>query len=293
MVRQGSEPINIKEMVEKGTELLSSCCDTPRLDASVILAHVLGRERWYLAAHGDEVLPEQARKEYLSLINLRLSGIPVQYLIGHQEFMSLDFLVDRSVLIPRPDTEVLVEEILGYISAQYRGRTVSIADVGTGSGCIAISIAKYAPNTEVTAIDISEEALEVARKNAYSIGVSDRISFVRSDLFSSLTDERFDIILSNPPYIPSHQIRSLQVEVREQEPNIALDGGKDGLDFYRRLIRDGCVFLKPGGLLGFEIGYDQAGHVEEIAGQFKCYSGIKVIKDLAGRDRVVTISRKI
>ncbi len=285
--------MRIREVLEKAAQLLSVCCDTPRLDASVILAHVLGRESWYLAAHDDEALPEKVKNEYFSLIDLRLSGVPVQYLTGHKEFMSLDFFVDRSVLIPRADTEILVEEVLGYISTQYRGRTVYIADVGTGSGCIAISLAKYAPNAEVTAMDISDEALRVAIKNAHSIGVSDRIRFIRSDLFSSLSNEHFDIIVSNPPYIPSQQIRSLQAEVRQQEPSLALDGGEDGLDYYRRLIHDACVFLKPGGLLGLEIGYEQAEHVREIADRSECYSGFRVTKDLAGRDRVVTISRKI
>lgn len=284
--------MTIGEAVKEGTKILTECCNVSWLDASVILGYVLGKERWHLVAHSEEILPTAIVDEYFCLINKRLSGMPVQYITGHQEFMSLNFFVDQSVLIPRPETEILVEEVLRVISTFPKEQIVYIADMGTGSGCIAISIAKSTENTLIKAVDISEEALKVAGKNAQELGVADRIGFMRSDMFENITGESFDIIVSNPPYISSEVIDGLQVEVREYEPNIALDGGRDGLDYYRRIITDGCGYLKPGGKMMFEIGCEQGEAIWELVNKSGYYKDFRIVKDLAGKNRIIDISRK-
>jgi len=285
--------MTIDEANKAGINILKECCETAWLDASVILGYVLNKERWYLIAHSEEKLTQDELTEYLKLINRRLSGVPTQYITGRQEFMSLNFFVNESVLIPRSDTEVIVEEILRYISKVPKEKIIKLLDVGTGSGCIALSIAKYTNNTKIKAIDISEEALKVAKKNACTLGLEDKVEFIFSDLFDNIGQESFDIIVSNPPYIPSGIIESLQVEVRKNEPWLALDGGEDGLDYYRRIIAEGIDILKLGGLLIFEIGYDQAEAVRLIISDFKEYYGYEIIKDLANRDRCITVFRNI
>lgn len=285
--------MTIGEANKEGINILKECCETAWLDVSVILGYVLNKERWYLIAHSEENITQDELSEYMKLLNRRLSGVPTQYITGCQEFMSLNFFVNESVLIPRSDTEVVVEEILKYISKVPKEKTLRLLDIGTGSGCIALSIAKYTSNIKIKAVDISEEALKVAKRNASTLGVEDKVEFILSDLFENLGQETFDIIVSNPPYIPSRIIESLQVEVKNNEPWLALDGGEDGLDYYRRIIAEGLYRLKPGGLLSFEIGYDQAEAVRLIINKVKGYDGYEVIKDLANRDRGVTVCRNI
>jgi len=284
--------MTIGEAVKKGTDILKECTDVSWLDAAVILGHVLKKKKWYLLAHQEEVLPEPVIDEYFSCLDKRLSGMPVQYITGHQEFMSLNFFVNQQVLIPRSDTETLVEEVLRIISTFPKEKTIHIADLCTGSGCIAVSTARNASNTLIKAADISRDALNVAEMNAELLGVKDRIEFICSDLFENVSGHSFDIIMSNPPYIASDVIESLQIEVKKYEPRIALNGGVDGLDFYRRIISEGYKYLVPGGLLILEIGFEQANAVKEISSSNKNYCSFKVIKDLAGNDRVVTIVRK-
>ncbi|KAA5805547.1 peptide chain release factor N(5)-glutamine methyltransferase, partial [Thermoanaerobacterium thermosaccharolyticum] len=197
-----------------------------------------------------------------------------------KHFMGLIFNVSPSVLIPRNDTEILVEEVLKRLKS---GDTV--LDIGTGSGAIAVSIAKY-KDVKVYAVDISDEALEVAKENACENGVSDKVIFIKSDLFSSIPkDIKFDLIVSNPPYIRSNEINELQEEVK-REPKIALDGGEDGLTFYRRIVKDSINYIKFGGIIAFEVGFNQAWDVKDILID-SGYSDIEVVKDLQGIDRVV------
>lgn len=286
------DTMTIKEAVNAASSKLKNHAGTPALDAYVIMGSVTGKERWYLISHEDETLPEETLKEYFLLIDKRLGGMPVQYITGCQEFMSLNFFVNKSVLVPRPDTEILVEEAIKHISALPEGRKIKVLDIGTGSGCIAISIAKYTKEVEVTAVDISMDALAAAERNAVFLGVKDKVEFICSDLFEKV-DKSFDVIVSNPPYIPSALIGGLQTEVRVYEPHQALDGGEDGLDYYRRLVQEGFAHLNPGGVMMFEIGYDQAVDIRQIINEFEGYNNFAVIRDLAGLDRVVTISRKI
>lgn len=288
MVKKGP---TIRSILNQGFIILKQYTDIPKLEASVILSHVLGKEDWYLIAHEDELVSNEVANRYFSLINQRLNGMPVQYIIGHQEFMALDFIVNQSVLIPRPETEVLVEEIIEYISHLPKDETIYIADIGTGSGCIGISILRYTTNTYVIATDISDEALRIARRNAELLGVTDRIEFICCDLFTGIKSNNLDVIVSNPPYIPTEEIEKLQIEVKKFEPRIALDGGGDGLEFYRRIINEGYLYLKPGGLLALEIGFNQADPVKSLVERNGNYSSFRIIKDLAQKDRVVVMRR--
>jgi release factor glutamine methyltransferase len=239
---------------------------------------------FYFLHEADEMSPEDEQK-LSELAQRRCSHIPLQHLTGEQEFMGLPFWVNEHVLIPRQDTEILVEEALKKIpKADAKKGPYRVLDLCTGSGCIAISIASFCPHTEVSACDISREALLVAQRNGQRNGVS--VQFVQSDLFSQI-HEKYDMIVSNPPYIPSAVIPTLMPEVRDFEPKGALDGMEDGLFFYRKIVRESLDYLMPHGELLFEIGHDQAQAVSDLMRENNFYD-IKVIKDLAGLDRVVT-----
>ncbi|MCD8108812.1 MAG: peptide chain release factor N(5)-glutamine methyltransferase, partial [Clostridiales bacterium] len=229
----------------------------------------------------DEMPPEQY-PVFRDLLEKRCRRIPLQYLTGEQEFMGLPFFVDGHVLIPRQDTELLVEEALRLLKDTEKQK-MRVLDLCTGSGCIAVSLKKFCPEIAVTASDISAEALCMARKNAERNDMD--VLFVRSDLFSDLTG-RFHMIVSNPPYIPTDIIPTLMPEVRIHEPWQALDGSADGLFFYRKILEEADRYLFPGGRLLFEIGYDQGGAVSELMRE-KGYTEIEAVPDLQGLDRVV------
>lgn len=286
------------------------------LNARLLLEQVCGTGRSDLLAHGDRGVAAERQKAYEELIDKRRQRIPLQYLTGTQNFMGLDFLVNENVLIPRQDTEILVEEVLRNLHDGMR-----ILDMCTGSGCILISLLHYSNDCEGVGADISEEALAVARENARkllgagkcpgnaeelpdagecredgSMAVLEKadiedgnktgtICFVCSDLFSNISG-RFDVIVSNPPYIRRNVIGTLMPEVREHEPLQALDGGEDGLDLYRKIIEDSQAYLYGGGMLFFEIGYDQGREVSTLMEQAG-FLEIQVVKDYAGLDRVV------
>lgn len=258
-------------------------------DAWILLEHVTGMSRARFFADGS--LPMKAGEEaaYMELIDRRLRHVPVQHLTGVQEFMGYPFKVSRDVLIPRQDTEVLVEEaerILRSNDWQKGKEPVRVLDMCTGSGCIAISLKKRNPALEVLGVDLSESALRIARENAGSLGV--KAEFMQSDMFSRFAGrkERYQMIVSNPPYIPTKVIESLEEEVRCHDPFAALDGKEDGLHFYRILAKESPRFLRSGGCLCMEIGYDQSEAVEELLKK-EGFSGIYTKKDLAGLDRVV------
>lgn len=257
--------------------------DSPRLDAEILLAHVLKWRRLSLYIDADKVLPLESVLRFNDLITRRLEKIPVAYLTGTREFMGLTFAVNESVLIPRPDTEILTEGVGEYL--RELGGEVTFADLGTGSGAIAISILKFVKSARSAAVDISAEALEVAKFNATKFHVKDRIEFFLGDLFTPLAGRTFNAIVSNPPYISTGELATLQAEV-QQEPRLALDGGADGLNFYRRIISDAPKFLVSGGLLAVEIGINQATAVKtlmEVAG----FVSVEIFKDLSGLERVV------
>ncbi|SHE76560.1 release factor glutamine methyltransferase [Caldanaerobius fijiensis DSM 17918] len=280
--------LSVHEAIIWGTGVLKEIgIQTSRLDAELLLSHVLKCERAHLIVINKEKLTHDDLVIYRRLIEDRRRGIPVAYITGFKEFMGIDFIVNQSVLIPRPETEILVEALIQRLKGV---KSPKILDIGTGSGCIGISLAYFITDSSVYATDISSDALAVAKTNARRLGVEDRVFFYQGDVYDALPDEYkgyFDVIVSNPPYIPSVDIKNLSNEVKS-EPALALDGGKDGLRFYRKIIAGAFEYLKKGGLLAFEVGYDQA---QKVKSMMMSYS-VDIIKDLAGIERVV-IGRRI
>ena len=262
--------------------------ESSRLDAEVLLSRVLGKERIYLYVHFDQPLQQMELGRFREMIKQRVKRIPVAYILGEKEFMGMDFSVSPAVLIPRPDTEILVENVIERLKKM---ENVHIVDIGTGSGAIAVSILANCLNVSGVAVDISSEALAVAKSNAIRHGVDMRLEFVKSDVYDSLSAGQFDAIISNPPYIPDKDIAGLEPEVK-CEPYDALAGGKDGLDFYRRLIQEGIKFLKPNGFMAFEVGIYQAEDVADIGRETGAFNHFEIIKDYGNIDRVVIMKKQ-
>ena len=261
--------------------------DTPRLDSEILLAHALGCPKIELYVRIDEEPPEPVRTVFREMIKKRADGMPVAYLVGYREFYSLPFHVTPAVLIPRPETETLVMEALRLLKPMADPR---VLDLCTGSGCVAVTIAKQHKTARVTATDISAEALAVATKNAERHSMTDRVTFLKGDLAAAVAGQTFDVVVSNPPYIAQSELPTLDPGVRNFEPMGALDGGPDGLDFYRRLAADVLALLNPGGTVLVEIGVTQEAAVRELfAAQLE--PG-KTFKDQTGRPRVVTARRR-
>lgn len=268
-----------KELYEEGVlRLQHAAVAEAKLDARLLLEHVCGTDRNTLLVHGDREVTEEQLQSYVNYIEQRSHRIPLQHLTGTQEFMGLTFAVNEHVLIPRQDTEILVEEVMKELHDGMR-----ILDMCTGSGCILLSLLQYSNDCIGIGADISVQALEMAEKNCAALGLS--ADFIQSDLFEAV-EGRFDIIVSNPPYIRTAVIDTLMEEVQKHEPYIALDGKEDGLFFYRKIIQSAGTYLYRGGRIYFEIGFDQAKGVSELLAQAG-YREIQVMKDYAGLDRVV------
>lgn len=263
--------------------------DDAELDARLLLLHASGLDHAHYLAEEYEAVPEDVLREYRGLTDRRAARVPLQQITGQQEFMGISFEVSEDVLIPRQDTECLAGEAVRVLEEKHRSRErLRVLDLCTGSGCIAVSIAKFCPYAKVFGSDLSPQALDIARRNAQNASV--RVTFLEGDLFG-LPEEaqgRFDLITCNPPYIRSADIDTLMDEVRLHEPLTALDGGADGLHFYRRLAQEYAGRLEEGGVLLTEIGYDQGPAVRALFEQAGA-SQIHVLKDLAGHDRVVEI----
>jgi len=258
----------------------------PRADAEILLSHVLNTDRLNLYIRGNELIDEKSYKDFMAYIARRLKGEPVQYIVGKSYFMGLPFKVVPGVLIPRHDTEILVERVLDEIKDV---RDAVAVDVGCGSGVIAMSLARFKEDIFVYAVDIDERAVRLTLENADLNAVAHKIKVLKGDLFDPLRElikERsLDAIVSNPPYISREEFDDLPVEVKDYEPFSALYGGEDGLLYYRRIIKEGYAFLKRDGIMAFEIGYNQADMVQYLMQEG--FYDIKVFKDLAGLDRVV------
>lgn len=254
-----------------------------RRDAESLLLHLIGKDRAWLIAHGEDEFGGCSAISYAAMVERRLAGEPIQYILGECEFFGLPFRVTPAVLIPRPETEHLVEKAIALAGALHSPR---IVDVGTGSGAIAIALAHALPAANITAIDLSADALKVARDNAERNGVGARIRFFQGDLLAPVAGEQFDMIVSNPPYVPNPDCESLAVEVREHEPHLALFAGADGLEVYRRLIPSAAHALIRGGWLALEIGF---GQMESVRGLLAGagFSNIEFMPDLQGIPRVV------
>ena len=268
-----------KQLLQTGRELLKQqgIADAD-VDAWYLLAHVFKLKRTDLLLQGDYFAEEDGKNRYLELLQKRADHIPLQHIIGTQEFMGLEFMVNEHVLIPRQDTETLVEEVLNYCEDK------TVLDMCTGSGCIILSLAKLRRLKRAVGVDLSQQALQVATKNALAHNV--RIEWIQSNLFDNV-EGSFDILVSNPPYIPSSDIEELMPEVKEYEPRMALDGSKDGLEFYRCISKEAKRHLNPDGLLFYEIGYNQGDAVKKILTE-EGFTDIMIKKDLGGHDRVVS-----
>ena len=257
--------------------------DTPRIDAEVILMHVLNKDRIHIYTEFDKPLQQDELSRLHDAVKRRAEREPVAYITGHREFMGMPFAVTHDVLIPRPDTEILVEKAVARLNKM---ESPVFLDIGTGSGAIALAVLHFVPSAKAVLVDVSSAALRIAAENAAALGLSERAEFIESDLFAGLDDRVFDAILSNPPYIPDGDIAGLAPEVRDYEPHMALAGGADGLDFYRRIIDETPGHLESDGFMSFEAGIDEAEPIAELL-RAKGFE-VSTARDLAGIERVVT-----
>lgn len=267
--------------------------ESPRLNAELLLARSLHLSREGLYVRFKNEIDERERETFEKLIRRRVLGEPLQYILGHQEFWSFDLKVDPRVLIPRPETELLVEQALSILSAASRERSFSVLEIGTGSGAVAISLAKEVKGIFLVATDISLGALILAKENAKSAGILSQIKFVNGDLWHPFKKGApFDLILSNPPYISHSEIEGLATEVKDYEPKIALDGGEEGMEFYRKMASEASLYLRKGGWLLLEVGQGQGPRVAELLERGKDFFEPEIVPDLAGIGRVVKAQRK-
>jgi len=281
--------VTVLEVIQRSTEFLKNKgVDSPRLQTELLLAHLLNMPRMKLYLNFERKLSETELDNFRELIKRRGQREPLQHIVGSTCFCGLELAVDRQVLIPRPETELLAEQgwtFLNSLNTQHS--PLSTLDLGTGSGCLAIALSAHCPAARVVATDIAAEALDLARKNAARHNVLDRIDFLQGDAFAALDSPKlFDLIISNPPYIPTADIQSLQIEVRDHDPRQALDGGPDGLAFYRRIAAEAAPFLKPGGKIMLEFGDGQAPAIRKI---FESQKWIveAVIDDYTQRPRIL------
>ena len=264
-----------------------------RLDAELMLAYLLKTDRTHLYMNFDQPLNKDELTSFKKLLERRAKHEPLQYITGFQEFWSLPFKVSPSVLIPRPETELLVEESIRELSKRFsKSDLIEILDIGTGSGALAAALASELKGAHVTGVDISPAAVKLAQENIKANDLSSSVSIMEGDLFEPVSDKQFNLIVSNPPYIPHSDINGLQPEVTRFEPLSALDGGDDGLDYYRRIIPESIKHLTPGGWLMLEHGIGQSGDIISIFKETDAFTDIASINDLAGIDRVVKGKRK-
>jgi release factor glutamine methyltransferase len=303
-----TSPFDVRTALKEGiARLRAAHVPSDTLAAEILLMHALGRDRTWLYTNPESLLDLAAGEKYFALIARRASGEPTQYLTGKQEFWGLEFEVTPAVLIPRPETEHVVEVALERLGA--RGIKINmktgapspplrVADVGTGSGCLAVALAHELPHAEIVATDISAAALEVARRNAVRHAVSDRIHFIECDLLGASSGSplvprpsSLDLIVSNPPYVARNEAATLQREVRDHEPDAALFGGPTGVEIYARLIEQSGALLRPGGILVLELGYNSAGEVRKMFHVKQHWANVNITNDLAGIPRVLAAVR--
>lgn len=284
--------MNINDLLIYGRQyLLNSNIENIALKIRLLAEHILNLNKYELVINHTQEVDDFKFNEFKNGLEKIKNNTPIQYITNNQEFMKMNFYVDENVLIPQPDTEILVEEVIKYYNEHLNKSTVKILDLCTGSGAIAISLAKYIENCEIIASDISHKALQIAKLNAEKNIVHKKISFIESNMFSNININDFDIIVSNPPYIESNTILTLNAEV-QKEPKIALDGGIDGLDFYKIIINNGFNYLKNNGKLFLEIGYNQKNKLFELISKSEYFSEPICVKDLSNNDRVI-ICKKI
>lgn len=276
--------MTIMDAIKKGMiELKNSNVESPKLKSRLLMQYVLNQTRQYIIVNDLKQISKEDEERYFVGISKLRAGVPLEHITHQREFMKLNFYINENVLIPRQDTEILVEEVINIAK---RIKNPKILDLCTGSGAIAVSLAKYLTESEITATDISNKALEIAKKNAKINEVENRITFISSDLFTNIPEEKYDIIVSNPPYIKRNVIETLDEQVRK-EPYMALDGGLDGLDFYRKIIKNSYEYLKYHGFLCLEIGFDQKIDVIELIENEEKFENTYSKKDLFDNDRII------
>jgi release factor glutamine methyltransferase len=289
--------VNFRSVLKEAADTLSlNHIEQARLEAKLLLAHILKLRKEDIILHPDQELTHPQEENFQQLVERRCRKEPLAYIIGRREFWSLEFKVNPKVLIPRPETEGIIERLLNLAGDEAGEKAIRILDVGTGSGVLAIVPALEFPKAQVIAVDNSGDALEVAQQNALQHQVVDRIEFLKMDLTHDWDLPKgscYDFILSNPPYIPSRELERLMPDVRDFEPRAALDGGPDGLACYRCIVANAFPYLKPGGHLIFEVGDDQAGSVKQSLQSHGGMDPIEIIQDLSGRDRVVSARRAL
>lgn len=283
---------SIEQLINDGIKLLKQRdFNNPSLDIQLILMYLLNKDKIYLYTHNDELVNEEIIKKYYEMLEKRNTGYPLQYMLNCQEFMGLELYVEEGVLVPRADTETLVEKIINIAkSDRFKDRkNINILDIGTGSGAIAVSLAHYIKNSQVTAVDISDTSIKVANVNKEKFAL-ENLQVVKADLFDNLNflSSHFDIIVSNPPYIESKEIDKLQIEVARYEPRLALDGGDSGLLYYKKIKEIVEDLICEDGILSVEIGHNQAESVLTLFKEIKSVKNIELDKDLYGNNRVVT-----
>lgn len=278
--------MNISENLKKATEILSeSGVVEARREANSLLAFVLNKDRTFLIAHSEYELSDEETSRFQDVLERRKQREPFQYIVGKQEFYGLDFFITKDVLIPRPETELIVEAAIEILQSEKNPRFL---EIGVGSGCISVSVLYQNRTATATGLDISENALKIALRNAETHKVSERLELKISDVFAELEEEKFDLIVSNPPYIPSEDFDELQLEVRDFEPQIALTDGKDGLSIVEKIIEDAPKFLKSEGFLLMEIGIDQSNAVREMFSP-NIWNQVEFTNDLQGIPRMLKV----
>jgi release factor glutamine methyltransferase len=307
MAESETKPADLRSLLKRSIHLLREAqVPSDTLAAELLLLHATGHDRTWLYSHPEEIVPEPTTREFFRLVQRRIAGEPTQHLTGHQEFWGLDFELTPDVLIPRPETEHLIEVALDRLAVReiragrppkLAGEDISILDIGTGSGCVAIALAKELPAAQIFATDISPAALQVAQRNATRLGFANRLTFLESNLFSSFSPLAtghwpllFDLVVSNPPYIGRKEKATLPIEVREHEPPAALYGGEEGYEFYGQLVPEAARRLKPGGLLVLELGHDSLPAVRPLF-ESPAWINLLVTNDLAGIARVLSAER--
>ncbi|MBU5427861.1 peptide chain release factor N(5)-glutamine methyltransferase [Tissierella pigra] len=257
------------------------------LEGILILCKLLNVDKSYIYTYGEKQVSKEIKDKFIYFMENIIKGYPIQYILKEREFMGLEFYLEDGVLVPRPDTEILVEYVIDYINKRYNGKNIDVLDIGIGSGAISLSIANYCKDAEVYGIDIEDIPIKVANINKEKFDLTN-VNFFKGDLFKALDglDLKFHIIMSNPPYIASEKIKDLDIKVKNFEPRIALDGGMDGLNFYRQITAESKRYLVDNGLLIYEIGFDQGKSVSDILIK-EGFSNVSILKDLQGLDRVV------
>jgi release factor glutamine methyltransferase len=282
--------VTIERLLKDGTEIIKQReFNNPFLDVQLILSHLLQKDRIYLHLHRKDEIDEDMARKFYEMAAKRNEGYPLQYMTNSQEFMGLDFYVQEGILVPRPDTEILTEKIINIVNKDsLKDKDINILDIGTGSGAIAVSLGHYLKNSKITAMDISDTAIETANINIIKHGLKNVIT-VKGDIFNyDFGNQKYTIVVSNPPYIKRDTICILPEEVSVYEPRLALDGGTDGLDYYRHIVRVFEKIHEKDAILSVEIGYDQKDSVIQIFKNSNIFKTIECDRDLGGNDRVVT-----